>query len=408
MAREREILKRVFGFSEFRGKQEEIIQHVLKGQDALAIMPTGAGKSLCYQVPALALDGLCVVISPLIALMKDQVDALREQGVNARTFHSNLGETEKQKTLDELGNGTLKLLYLSPERLFLSSAPFLDYLKKLPLSLIAIDEAHCISQWGHDFREDYLLLGQLRQHLPKTPIIALTATADLRTRADILTRLGLPKAKVFLSSFNRPNLFYTAQWRSQLIQQLDAFLQSRKEETGIVYCFSRKETEQTASALRQLGYEALAYHAGLEKEERSLRQEQFKKDEVKIMVATIAFGMGIDKPNVRFVVHAHLPKNMESYYQETGRAGRDGMPSDLLLLYSSGDLNRLRYFIYNGEDKSHQDQMLKKLNEMAAFAESTECRRKLILEYFDEKAAENCGHCDNCLSAISQQPPMEV
>jgi len=401
MAREREILKRVFGYSEFRGKQEEIIHHVLKGQDALAIMPTGAGKSLCYQLPALVFDGISVVISPLIALMKDQVDALRDQGVNARSYHSNMSEAEKQATMSDFHNGSLKLLYLSPERLFLSSAPFVNELKKRPLSLIAIDEAHCISHWGHDFREDYLSLGQLRQHFPKTPIIALTATADIRTRADILTRLGLPKSNVFLSSFNRPNLFYKALQRSNFIQQLDMYLQSRKEETGIVYCFSRKETDQTAQALQQLGYNALSYHAGLDKNQRTLRQDQFKKDEIKIMVATIAFGMGVDKPNVRYVVHAHLPKNMESYYQETGRAGRDGMPSDLLLLYSSGDLNRLRYFIYNGEDKSHQDQMLKKLNEMAAFAETSECRRKLILNYFDEKAPENCGHCDNCLMAAT-------
>jgi len=403
MATEREILRRVFGYSEFRGRQEEIIHHVLKGQDALAIMPTGAGKSLCFQLPALMLQGVSVVISPLIALMKDQVDGLREQGINARSYHSNMSEADKRQTMSDFHDGTLQLLYLSPERLFLSSAPFINALKKQKLGLIAIDEAHCISHWGHDFRADYLSLGQLRQHFPKTPIIALTATADIRTRVDILERLGLPKTNVFLSSFNRPNLFYKAQQRTQFIEQLDMYLQSRQEETGIVYCFSRKETDATASSLQQLGYNAVSYHAGLDKNERTRRQDLFKKDEIKIMVATIAFGMGVDKPNVRFVVHAHLPKNMESYYQETGRAGRDGMPSDLLLLYSSGDLGRLRYFIYNGEDKAHQAQMLKKLDEMASFAETTDCRRKIILNYFDEKAAENCGYCDNCVRGASQQ-----
>lgn len=396
MTKTNELLRSVFGFSEFRGKQEEIISNILSGKDSLAIMPTGAGKSLCYQLPALSLPGLTVVISPLIALMKDQIDGLRSNGVPARSYNSNVSEREKSLVLQELKSGQLKLLYLSPERLFHSSVPFIDELKKHPLALFAIDEAHCISHWGHDFREDYLILGQLRTRFPSVPVIALTATADKRTRRDILEKLQIPQAKVFLSSFDRPNIYYRASYRADLLRQLDSYLTNKKEECGIIYCLSRKDTEKLAESLMLMGYNAMAYHAGMEKRDRDQRQDQFKNDQVKIIVATIAFGMGIDKPNVRFVIHSCLPKNMESYYQETGRGGRDGLPSEALLLHTPGDFNRLRYFIYNSQDEKHQNEMLQKLEEMAQFAETSNCRRKNILNYFDENTVEHCGHCDNC------------
>ncbi|MHB1277637.1 MAG: DNA helicase RecQ [Bacteroidia bacterium] len=396
MIKSNDLLRSVFGFSEFRGKQQEIISHILEGKDSLAIMPTGAGKSLCFQLPALSLPGLTVVISPLIALMKDQIDGLRSNGVQARSYNSNVSEREKTLVLQELKSGQLKLLYLSPERLFLQSAPFIEELKKHPLSLFAIDEAHCISHWGHDFREDYLTLGQLRTRFPEVPIIALTATADVRTRQDILEKLHIPKAQVFLSSFDRPNIYYRASYRADLLRQLDSYLENKKEECGIIYCLARKDTEKLAESLNMMGYNALAYHAGMEKRDRDQRQDLFKNDQMKIIVATIAFGMGIDKPNVRFVIHACLPKNMESYYQETGRAGRDGLPSEALLLHTPADFNRLRFFIYNSQNEKHKNEMLQKLEEMAQFAETSSCRRKNILNYFDEQTVEHCNHCDNC------------
>lgn len=391
-----DLLKTVFGFSQFRGKQEEVIAHVLAGKDALTIMPTGAGKSLCFQLPALCLPGLTVVISPLIALMKDQVDALNSNGVQARCYHSNMSDAEMSNVLNQLRKGQVKLLYLSPERLFQSKPPFIDELKRHSISLFAIDEAHCISHWGHDFREDYLVLGKLKLLFPNVPTIALTATADTLTRNDILEKLSIQNAQVFLSSFDRPNIYYKATYRANLLIQIDSYLQNKKGECGIIYCLSRRDTETLAEELSKLGYQAIAYHAGLDKKERDKRQDAFKNDQVMIIVATIAFGMGIDKPNVRFVIHACLPKNMESYYQETGRAGRDGLESEVLLLYTPGDIRRLQFFIYNASDNKHKAEALQKLDEMAQFAETEECRRKLILNYFDEESPERCGRCDNC------------
>lgn len=404
---EQAILKSVFGFSTFRGKQEEVIRCVLGGNDVLAIMPTGAGKSLCYQLPALMLPGLTVVISPLIALMKDQVDGLQAMGIEAASLSSALDYREKNKVLQAIEEDQLKILYLSPERLFSSKPSFLDVLKKCQVSLFAIDEAHCISHWGHDFREDYLGLVQLKKEFPKVPIIAMTATADEPTRKDIQEQLFSGKSKTFITSFDRPNLKYMVEVRQHLFHQLDTFLSARTNQSGIIYCLSRKETENISAELIDMGYSrTAAYHAGLDKQIRTQRQEDFKHDKIQIMVATIAFGMGVDKPNVRFVIHTHLPKNIESFYQETGRAGRDGLPSDTLLLYSRGDASRLRFFILQGEDTAHQNLMFNKLNKMVAYTELNQCRRKLLLNYFDENHEGNCGNCDVCLSKLDRKIPV--
>ncbi len=395
---EHEVLQRVFGFPAFRGKQEEIIRHILAGQDALAIMPTGAGKSLCYQLPALLLPGLTVVISPLIALMKDQVDSLGALGIQAASYSSALDWAAKERVLSAMQSNSLRLLYLSPERLFASSPAFIEELKNHTVSLFAVDEAHCISHWGHDFRADYLSLSRLKTEFPKTPIIAMTATADDQTREDIQDQLFGRKVACFLTSFDRENIRYSVQARGDLDYQLQAFLESRKEHCGIVYCLSRNETEELSYKLKQWGFQAEAYHAGLEPSVRSQRQEDFKHDKIKIIVATIAFGMGVDKPNVRYVVHTHLPKNIESYYQETGRAGRDGLASEALLLYAPKDASRLRYFIFKGEDQAHQSLMLQKLQDMVNYAMGFECRRKVLLAYFQESHAGQCGNCDRCLA----------
>lgn len=395
---EHELLQRVFGFPAFRGKQEEIIQHILAGQDALAIMPTGAGKSLCYQLPALMLPGLTVVISPLIALMKDQVDGLSAQGIQAASFSSAMDWTAKEQVLKAMKSNSLRLLYLSPERLFTSSPAFIEELKNHTISLFAVDEAHCISHWGHDFRADYLQLSRLKSEFPKTPIIAMTATADEQTRDDIQEQLFGKKVACFLTSFDRENIRYSVQARGDLDYQLQSFIETRKEHCGIIYCLSRNETEELSYKLKQWGFQAEAYHAGLEPSVRSQRQEDFKHDKIKIIVATIAFGMGVDKPNVRYVVHTHLPKNIESYYQETGRAGRDGLASEALLLFAPKDASRLRYFIFKGEDQAHQSLMLQKLQDMMNYATGFECRRKVLLAYFQESHSGQCGNCDRCLS----------
>lgn len=391
-----QILQEKFGYSSFRLEQEAIIHSVLQKQDTFALMPTGGGKSLCYQVPALLFDGLTIVISPLIALMKDQVDALRVNGIAAAFLNSTQTATEQHNILNQVTNNTLKLLYLAPE------SGFLNKLSSFNVSLIAIDEAHCISQWGHDFRPEYLLLAKLKHTMPQVPVIALTATADRLTRKDILEKLELHNPVTFISSFNRANIRYTVEPKKQSFDRLLDFLTNRKDESGIVYCLSRASVETLAHDLTRAGFNALPYHAGLPKEERANHQEMFLRDETKIMVATVAFGMGIDKSNVRYVVHMDLPKNIESYYQETGRAGRDGLASEALLFYSYADVSKMKRFV-EIEGNTHQSEIqLKKLDQMAAYGDLVTCRRKYLLTYFDEQTSVHCGNCDICLTKVDR------
>jgi len=393
------ILKQYFGFEKFRPMQEDIVKAVTQHtKDCLVLMPTGGGKSLCYQVPALMLPGITVVISPLIALMKDQVDALRLNGVNAAFLNSSQDSYTQDQLIQEIIRGDVKLLYIAPERLNPASGDFFGFLKRLNVSLFAIDEAHCISHWGHDFRPDYLTLSKLKSHFPDVPVIALTATADELTRKDILERLHLNEPKVFISSFNRANIRYTIDDKNDHFSKLTEFLAARKDETGIIYCLSRANTEDYAEKLTEAGFSAQAYHAGLDANTRTDRQEKFKRDETKIIVATTAFGMGIDKSNVRFVVHTSMPKNIEGYYQETGRAGRDGLPSQALLFYSAGDLMKLKKFAFNETGPAQTKIMMQKLERMADFCSSYTCRRKYLLNYFDEEFEAPCGNCDICLN----------
>jgi ATP-dependent DNA helicase RecQ len=392
-----ETLRTVFGYSSFRHPQQEIITGLIRGEDAFVIMPTGGGKSLCYQIPALHRPGVAIVISPLISLMKDQVDALRANGVRAACYNSSLTEKLARQTLAELHNGDLDLLYIAPERLMTET--FLERLKELPIALFAIDEAHCISQWGHDFRPEYVQLGRLRRLFPTVPFIALTATADIQTRSDIIARLGLQQAASYVAGFDRPNIRYMVLEKAQPFNQLTTFLAGRPSgEAGIVYALSRKRVEEVASRLAASGIAAAPYHAGLSDRERSRVQEAFQRDEIEVVVATVAFGMGIDKPNVRFVVHYDLPKNIESYYQETGRAGRDGLPAEALLLFGYGDIAISRGLIENGNNTEQNRIELHKLNAMVGFAESVTCRRRVLLGYFGEDLAEDCGNCDLCLT----------
>jgi len=390
------LLKQHFGFTSFRPLQEEIIRDALAGRDVFALLPTGGGKSLCFQLPALAQPGLTVVVSPLIALMKDQVDALQASGIAATFLNSSLQPGESRGRLRGLHNGQYRLLYVAPERLMLSG--FLSDLQKWNVNLLAIDEAHCISEWGHDFRPEYRQLSQLRSLFPKVPMMALTATATERVRADIVKQLHLRDARSYVASFNRPNLNYRVLAKSKPYDQLLDFLRGRPKESGIVYCQSRKATESVAERLSDAGIKARPYHAGLEGADRSKHQELFLRDEVRVICATIAFGMGINKPNVRFVVHYDLPKNIEGYYQETGRAGRDGLPSECLLLFSSGDVVKYSQFI---DQKPPEEQKIarEQLSQIVHYAESGECRRAALLRYFGEHWPEaNCGGCDNCLA----------
>ncbi len=391
-----EILKHQFGYDSFRLNQEQAIEAVLRQEDCVVLMPTGGGKSLCYQIPALMLDGLTLVVSPLIALMKDQVDALKNNGVNAAFLNSTQTGQEQAEVFRAIREGDLKLLYVAPERLLQSGDQFIDYLRGLKIALFAIDEAHCISSWGHDFRPEYLQLAKLKTHFPDIPLIALTATADKLVRKDIIERLGFENPAVFVSSFNRPNIFYTVAPKRDSYHQLLEFLGKRKDQSGIIYCLSRKSVESLAEDLREDGFAAQPYHAGLSKEMRDKNQELFLQDEVKIIVATIAFGMGIDKSNVRFVAHMDLPKNIESYYQETGRAGRDGLQSDALLFFSWGDVNKLKSFAAVEGNEAQSEIMLTKLNTMGKFGDLRSCRRKFLLNYFSEDFSGNCGSCDNC------------
>ena len=390
-------LQQYFGYNSFRHNQEEIIENVLAKKDSIVLMPTGGGKSLCYQIPALVLEGVTIVVSPLIALMKDQVDALKLNGVAAAFLNSSQSSSEQSSIMMQLKNDCLKLLYVAPERL-LGQNGLLNYLKAINVSLFAIDEAHCISHWGHDFRPEYLVLGQLKKQFPAVPIIALTATADSLTKKDIIQKLEVTNYTVYENSFNRPNISYYIKQKRNHFDQLTDFLSAHKEDSGIIYCLSRSSTEKLAEDLRDEGYAAAAYHAGLEKNIKEKNQDKFLKDEIKIIVATIAFGMGINKSNVRFVVHVDLPKNIEGYYQETGRAGRDGLPSEAILFYSASDVFKLKSFARVEGNEAQSKVMLKKLDQMAAFCETRQCRRKYLLNYFDEPAANFCGSCDVCLS----------
>ena len=389
-------LKRIFGYPGFRPLQAEIINGLIAGQDAFVLMPTGGGKSLCYQIPALHRPGVGIVVSPLISLMKDQVDALLENGVSAACYNSSLGQAESRRVLAKLHAGELDLLYIAPERLL--SEGFLERLKEIEIALFAIDEAHCISQWGHDFRPEYSQLGQLREHFPEVPLIALTATAEAHTRQDILRLLQLPPERSFVSGFDRPNIRYTVLEKSKPAEQLVAFLKEHVEEAGIVYCLSRKQVEKVTQILVDKGYAAAAYHAGLSAGERKRVQNEFLQDNLQLIVATVAFGMGIDKSNVRFIVHYDLPKNIEGYYQETGRAGRDGMPAEALLLFGFGDVAIARGLIDNSENPERRRIESHKLNSMIGFAEALSCRRRILVGYFGESPAHDCGNCDICLN----------
>jgi len=388
-------LRDVFGYDGFRPHQEEIVNTLGRGEDAFVLMPTGGGKSLCYQIPALHRPGVAIVVSPLISLMKDQVDALTANGVRAAFYNSSLQSAAARQVLAQLHRGELDLLYLAPERLM--NEAFSERLRDLPIALFAIDEAHCVSQWGHDFRPEYVQLGRLRQLFQDVPVIALTATADPQTQTDIRARLGLGEAKIFVAGFDRPNIRYTVVDKQKPMSQLAAFLKTRRGEAGIVYALSRKRVEEIAAKLSATGFRAAPYHAGLPDKERQRVQEAFLRDDLQIVVATVAFGMGIDKPNVRFVVHYDLPKNIECYYQETGRAGRDGLPAEALLLFGYGDIALVRGLIEKGGNPEQKRIELHKLNAMAGFAEAQNCRRRVLLGYFGESLTENCGNCDVCL-----------
>lgn len=389
-------LKSTFGYQAFRPLQREIIEATLGGRDVLALLPTGGGKSICFQLPALLGPGLTVVVSPLIALMKDQVDQLQAAGVAATFLNSTLKEKEARSRLAGLHNGEWRLLYAAPERLLLDG--WEEKLRQWDVARIAIDEAHCISEWGHDFRPEYRQLARLRATLPDLPVMALTATATERVREDIVQRLKLQEPAVFVASFNRPNLTYRVIPKHQPMKQIVEFVRKRSEESGIVYCASRATAERTAAGLSERGFSARPYHAGLTAAERHDNQESFLCDETRVICATIAFGMGINKPNVRWVVHYDLPKNLESYYQETGRAGRDGLPSECLLLYSAGDVAKQLHFITEMSDSQEQQRARRQLQTMLHYAEQAGCRRADVLKYFGEIFAEgNCGGCDNCL-----------
>ncbi|MCE0493718.1 ATP-dependent DNA helicase RecQ [Vibrio salinus] len=389
------ILRSVFGYQTFRVGQKEVIDAVLAGRDCVVIMPTGGGKSLCYQVPALVCSGLTLVISPLISLMKDQVDQLKANGVAAECIHSSMVRDDLMDVYQRVNSGRLKLLYVSPERVLMDN--FMDHLTNLQLSMIAVDEAHCISQWGHDFRPEYAALGQLKQRFDHVPVMALTATADEATRVDIRQRLHLSDPHVYMGSFDRPNIRYTLIEKHKPVSQVIRFVSTQKGHCGIIYCGSRKKVEMLTEKLCNNHIRAAGYHAGMDADERAWVQDAFQKDDIQIVVATVAFGMGINKPNVRFVVHFDIPRNIESYYQETGRAGRDGLPAEAMMLYDPADIGWLRRLLDEKEEGPQKQVESHKLNAMSAFAEAQTCRRQVLLNYFGEYRKEPCGNCDICL-----------
>ena len=392
-------LKSVFGYDNFRPLQEEIIDRTLEGKDSFVLMPTGGGKSMCFQIPALIFEGITIVVSPLISLMKDQVQALRGNGIKADFFNSSISLEEENEVIDRAMKGEIQLLYLSPEKLISVSS---TWLKKLNIKLVAIDEAHCVSMWGHDFRPEYTQLKVFRNSLPEVPFMALTATADKSARKDIEEQLGLRNSKLFISSFDRENLSIEVKGmvpKKKKLSEISRFVEQKRGESGIVYCLSRKNTEEVAAYLNEEGHSVEFYHAGMNPEERERVQTEFINDDTKIIVATIAFGMGIDKSNVRWVIHYNLPKNLEGYYQEIGRAGRDGLPSETLLYYNMRDFVLYSQFAEDGANSAMQKE---KLSRMLQFAEAKSCRRKILLSYFGEHLAENCGNCDVC-----ENPPKD-
>jgi len=398
LASAQRILKNVFGFEQFRPFQQAIIERALAGQDNFVLMPTGGGKSLCYQIPALLRPGVGIVVSPLISLMQDQVQALRANGVSAAFYNSSLDMNEARQILAQLHQGELDLLYLAPERLMTES--FLARLASIDIALFAIDEAHCISQWGHDFRPEYVKLRELKSHFPQVPIMALTATADKQTRHDIVQHLHLQQAKIHVASFNRPNIRYTVVEKSKPLAQLLTFLKGKEHQSGIIYCATRNKTSELAQRLQEKGFNCAAYHGGLANRERARAQQAFQIEDVQIIVATLAFGMGIDKSNVRFVVHYEIPKNIEAYYQETGRAGRDGAPAEAMLLFGLGDVAKVRGIIDSNGPSEQQFIEKQKLNAMVGFAEAVTCRRQVLLNYFGEKLEQPCDNCDVCLDPL--------
>ena len=402
-----ELLKKHFGYDEFLPLQGEIIGAVMEGRDAFVLMPTGGGKSLCYQLPAMALPGLTLVVSPLIALMKDQVDALEANGLPAAFINSTQTPEELRQVVRRIWSGEIKMLYVAPERV--TEPRFADFLRTLNISLVAIDEAHCVSEWGHDFRPAYRNLESLRRVCDPAPVIALTATATERVRADILSQLGLKEPQSFISSFNRPNLSYSVLAKGRDLTDLFSLLGRHRGESAIIYCGSRKATEEMAQTLSECGFTAEAYHAGLESADRRSIQDRFIRDQTPIVVATIAFGMGINKPDVRLVVHYDLPKSIESYYQETGRAGRDGLPSECVLYFSYGDKSRQEYFINQVEDQEERERARWRLEQVIHLCNLRTCRRKFVLEYLgEERADENCNGCDNCTEPREQYDATEI
>jgi ATP-dependent DNA helicase RecQ len=396
----KQILQQYFGYSEFRTGQEDVINCALNKVDSLILMPTGGGKSLCYQVPAIMFDGLTIVISPLISLMKDQVDGLLANGINAAYINSTLPRQEIISIFNRIQYGEIKIIYVAPERLL--RPDFIERIQQLPLALIAVDEAHCVSNWGHDFRPDYARLGILKQYFPHTPIMALTATADKATQQDIRQQLQLNNPMVQVNSFDRPNIRYTLEEKFHPLQQVIKYLKEQENNSGIIYCTSRKRVDEVSSQLVSHGFNAAGYHAGMDQALRQRSQEDFSRDNIQIIVATVAFGMGINKPNVRFIIHYDIPKNIESYYQETGRAGRDGLPAEALMLFDPSDIPRVKRLFENIEDEHRRRVEEHRFAAMAAFAEAQTCRRQVLLNYFGEYNQTKCNNCDICLDPPKQ------